>query len=341
MPRLNQLEDILFPIEQHPVFVRAKTDKGERRLSVPHKMAIVAKPSWRVLGIVSRSYRLVHNEEALAMAYECCRAVFPETKPSEWGVEAADAPATASYCHIDLSHNSAKLDFRFVPPDDRPELFGPFIRVTNSYNGQRALAFDVGFHRKVCKNGLVLPDTIIRFKFAHQHRDIGKTVQFEIAKDKLAGLKTMFTESLAAFRALVVRRAQFRPLICGVFGLRPPQPLKPGSREAEDWATLVSHLDVLVNRYTDELGENAYAAFNAVTDFASHPPDNRCVHRDRHGLQRLAGLWLSEFNRKCGGPNFQLADYLQELATPKARAAGPEVSVRGLRQINPPASATN
>jgi hypothetical protein len=25
------------------------------------------------------------------------------------------------------------------------------------------------------------------------------------------------------------------------------------------------------------LGDNAYAAFNAITEFASHPPVNRCV----------------------------------------------------------------
>ena len=30
-----------------------------------------------------------------------------------------------------------------------------FIRLTNSYNGLRAPAFDIGFHRKVCKNGLI------------------------------------------------------------------------------------------------------------------------------------------------------------------------------------------
>lgn len=55
----------------------------------------------------------------------------------------------------------------------------------------------------------------------------------------------------------------------------------------------------LSDRYIAEFGENAYAVFNAATDFASHPPANRFVCRERHSLQRLAGRWLSEFSEEC------------------------------------------
>jgi len=157
MPRLTQVDDVLFPVEEHPVFVSVPTESGERRLSVPEKKAIVNKKTNRVLGVVSRGYRLVTNREALDWAYQCCQTAFPETKPGEWEVKATDAPGTAGHCFIDLVHNSAALDFQFVPAKDRPDAFGPFIRVTNSYNGLRALAFDIGFLRKVCKNGLILP----------------------------------------------------------------------------------------------------------------------------------------------------------------------------------------
>jgi Domain of unknown function (DUF932) len=105
---------------------------------------------------------------------ECCRKVFPDTKDTEWEVKTSDGPATGGHCFIDLAHNSTALDFSIVPAQDPPDVFGPFIRVTNSYNGLRALAFDIGFLRKVCKNGLILPDTIIRFKFSHLRRDIGE-----------------------------------------------------------------------------------------------------------------------------------------------------------------------
>jgi hypothetical protein len=52
-------------------------------------------------------------------------------------------------CHIDLVHRTAALDFADVRAGQRPDAFGPFIRVTNSYSALRALAFDIGFYRKV------------------------------------------------------------------------------------------------------------------------------------------------------------------------------------------------
>ena len=165
MPRLIELNDILFPVEEHPVFVSVVEPGREWRLPVPDKKAIVNRTTRRVLGIVSRGYRLVTNREALDMARECCRTAFPETHTGERSETAIDAPATGGHCYIDLVHNSAVLDFQMVSAVDRPEVFGPFIRVTNSYNGLRALAFDVGFYRKVCKNGMILPDSVIRFKF--------------------------------------------------------------------------------------------------------------------------------------------------------------------------------
>jgi hypothetical protein len=104
---------------------------------------------------------------------------------------------------MDLVHNSPALDFDFVPAAERPEAFGPFIRVTNSYNGLRALAFDIGFYRKVCKNGLILPDSIIHFEFNHMWRDIGDRIQFVVSHERLAKLKTSFGKS----RTRVVRHA--------------------------------------------------------------------------------------------------------------------------------------
>jgi uncharacterized protein DUF932 len=134
-----------------------------------------------------------------------------------------DAPSTAGYCHFDLTHNSTALDFSFLPAAQRPEAFGPFIRVTNSYNGLRALAFDIGFFRKVCRNGLIVPDTIIRFKFVHLRRDIGQSISFNVARDRLAGLKASFGNLLGSLRDCAVPKADFPSLVRGALSLRPPE----------------------------------------------------------------------------------------------------------------------
>jgi len=314
MPRLTQLDDVLFPVEEHPVFVDVRTKSGVRRLPVPNKKAIVNVKTDRVLGVVGRSYRMVTNREALDRAYQCCRTAFPETKPSEWGVSTSDSPATGGHCYIDLVHNSTALDFTYVSAKDRPDVFGPFIRVTNSYNGLRALAFDIGFFRKVCKNGLIIPESIIRFKFTHLQREIGETIRFEIAHERLETLKASFSEYIGALRGCAVPRSEFEPLFCGVLLIRKPKDLTPKSPMAHDWGTLSQHLSTLCGRYKEELGENAYAVFNAITEFASHPLENRCVHRDRHSFQRLAGDWLSKFSQECLQQDFSLSKYLEKLA---------------------------
>lgn len=321
MPRLTGLDQVLFPVEEHPIYVSIGSDLFERQLKVPDKRALVHGKAQRVLGVVSNRCRLVTNQEALEMARECCKTVFPQTTASEWSVTAADAPATAAYCHMDLTHNSAALDFNFTPANEKPELFGPFIRVTNSYNGMRALRFSIGYYRKVCRNGLILPDVVIEFKFTHSRREIGERIQFSIAREKLSKLNGDFTQSMQGLRDFSLERLHFEPLILGALAIRAPKQAEPGSRAAEEWDALCLHVGTLSDRYTQELGENAYAAFNAITDLASHGQELPRVFRDRHGLQRLAGQWLSSFRHEIRKPEFTIEAYLTELnTTPLARS---------------------
>lgn len=326
MARLNKIEDIDFLVSEHPVYVITGNGDREKRLLVRDKKALVNDRNQRVLGIVSQSYRVVSNAEAIDMAHQCCRAVFPETKEVEWQINQVDAPSTAGYCHIDLVHNTSLLEFKDVPPDQKPDIFGPFIRVTNSFNGLRALGFDIGFYRKVCKNGLILPETVIRFKFSHSRQEIGKTLRFQVEKSRLDQLKMTFTESVAQLRSCAVELPQFEPLVCAVLQLRPPKSVAAeGLFDNEivdsdkaahpEWVALQKRLGDLNSRYANELGNNAYAAFNVVTEFASRPLINRCVRRDRHGMQRLAGAWLAGFNSACKQPGFSIANHLQKLTT--------------------------
>ena len=102
---------------------------------------------------------------------------------------------------------------------------------------------------------------------------------------------------------------------------RGPDPLEPDTPEADDWDVLSAHVWDLCNRYASDLGENAYAVFNAVTEFASHPPPNRLIRRERNSLQRSAGEWVSAFSQQCRQPGFDLTRYLASPQTAKAEAA--------------------
>ncbi len=41
------------------------------------------------------------------------------------------APSTGDPCFIDLAHNSAALNFSGLVANDKPEVYGPFVRVTS------------------------------------------------------------------------------------------------------------------------------------------------------------------------------------------------------------------
>jgi len=194
--------------------------------------------------------------------------------------------------------------------------------VTNSYTGLRALSFDIGFYRKVCTNGLIGPNSIVRFKFTHSRYVIGQTIKFDVANDRLETLKATYEDYFAALRDCEVRREKLEPFVLAVLLLQPPEQMLSNTREANEWVVLTTHVSELCARYSRDLGENAYSVLNAITDFASHPPLNRYVRRDRNSLQRLAGNWLVDFSQRCRKREFDLSQYLIELSKRDANARG-------------------
>lgn len=305
------LDDLLFEVEERPVYAGAGPG---RYTPVPGKKAIVNRKNGHVLGVVGRDYRLVTNKEAMEAARLCCRQVFPSTKPEEWQFSTAESPATRSSCAIDLVYNSAALNFSVVEPGDKPEAYGPFIRVANSYNGRRALGFEIGYMRKVCQNGLILPDSLIRFHYSHSRRDIGQIITFRIDSEKIARFQNGFSGMVNTLLARPIGREFFTPIVETVYGIVRPEEPKP----EEGWAELTGFLNRVCDGYATTLGENAYAVFNAVTDLASRPPQLPCFRRSRQSLQRAAGAWLPGFTSACRDPGFMLQEYLKGVSVEKA-----------------------
>lgn len=313
MKRLSKQHEILFPVTLAPLSARL----GTREVPVSDCRAVVNTRSGRVLGVVGRGYRLVTHAQALDMAFDCARAAFPETCPSDWQVAEVDAPATGSCYFIDLRLRSGRLDFHGLPGDSTPEVYGPFVRVTNSYNRSRALGFDIGYLRKACSNGLVVHDALIRFRMNHRKRDVGETVHFDISQERLAAHRAVFRSFLAKLQGCPVPASAFCELACAALGFAPPRCLdqaREAARQAQ-WRRLLAEVEAAGQRYATELGDNAYAVLNTVTELASRPPANPMVHRDRHSLQRLAGRWVGEFAAICGDAAFDVGAYLHSLAT--------------------------
>ncbi len=309
---IKDVDDLLFPIEECPVYAEQITHHGTRRINVRNKRALVNANTSSVLGVVSHNYQLVTNREALAMAYDCCNSLFPETSDSEWNVTSIQAPTTMSFCHIDLTHITTSLDFPLKLGHRMIDSYGPFIRMTNSYNTARALTFQIGFHRKICSNGLIMPDSIITFRFSHLRNALRTNPSFIFEPERLAKMRASLVQNINILEGYSIPRNRFQELIQIIIGIRRPKNAQKDQCVANDWSQLVKHIDIVAQRYIDELGENAYAALNTATDLASHPPENRCIFRTRHSLQQQAGLWMGNFSKACRNPEFTLDEYIRE-----------------------------
>ena len=337
MPRITEYRDLFFPVETRPIFTKIHDDWTKKELEIPNRKAVLNCRTNAVLGVVSKGYRLVTNQEACDYARLCARAVFEDTTEDEWDVSAVDAPESAIYCHMDLTHKTGKLDFDYVMVGTRkdvPDAYGPYIRVTNSYNGKRALVFTIGYYRKVCANGMTAPGKIISFSFPHTYSEIQSTIKFVVNHDRVRRMKRDFSEAFDGLRRYSLDEDYGKELVQSILAIRIPKNAReekeseqkePEEKEPKesserhdlsmnafqsDWQRLESHIECLYRKYATELGNNAYSALQAATDLASHPIENLCLRKDKNTLQRLAGEWMVDFRRECGDPSFDLSRYL-------------------------------
>ncbi len=127
------VEDLLFDVDQVAIEAVVGSNGSTRRISIPGKKALLNQRTGLLLGVVSRDYRVVTNQEAVKLAQEVCEKAFPGLSTVEWEAKRAAAPRTLSYAFIDLVHKTHVLNYwdSEIKKDDP---FTPFLRVTNSFN---------------------------------------------------------------------------------------------------------------------------------------------------------------------------------------------------------------
>ena len=313
------LQEILFPVQEVDVY--AETEPG-RRDKIPSKKALVNVDTRRVLSVVSDTYHLVLNKDALRLAERCCIAAFPNTAPANWRVFSVEAPRTGGHCRIDLTHKGVvpAYDWSFSKTaQDRHE---PFIRVTNSYNGTRRLAIHFGLVRCKCTNGMVVWDSSAKLSFKHDETDIKRRIEREIDEAKFRNIIEEFRCQAMLLHAVPIPQPCFRPVILSVLRIRKPEGL-PTDRQA-DWNWLEREIDLIAEKYVNEFGLNGEALANAITEVATHPPASghrySFIRRERHDRQRLVGIWVAEFGEGITRPDFNLVAYLDNPSSDRLQA---------------------
>lgn len=301
----------LFDIEEVPVFAAVRRHGTTRYLAAPRKKALIASDTGRIVGIVGESYRLFTNQQAVTLCQRFCRDAFPDTNPAEWIYEVGHGPQTRSWAAMDIRHRSHAMNLMGI--DGGPsDTYTPFARITNSYNGSRALRIDVGFMRDHCENGVIFEEKAASVSVPHTRAGI-HAIKIASPFSGMAALCDQFRETLSGVRAVRVTREEARSLVRLVIGW-PKLPENPKPIESLDQQALDADLENRLETYLRELGGNAYAAFNVMTDIAARPPQSTRFRRDRPHLERRAGAWLRDFNDVASRPGFSIPVHLKELA---------------------------
>ncbi|HRH98908.1 MAG TPA: hypothetical protein PLB55_23415, partial [Prosthecobacter sp.] len=87
---------------------------------------------------------------------------------------------------------------------------------------------------------------------------------------------------------------------------------KPEDKPAriEGLNALSSDFSSRLEGYQKELGSNAYAVFNTLTDIAARPPENACFQTGRDTLEKRSGRWLKELARQSQTTGFDLSRWI-------------------------------
>ena len=79
--------------------------------------------------------------------------------------------------------------------------FTPFLRVTNSFNGARALRFDIGFMRKHRSNGVIFEEEVATIK-ASLSKEALPQLKIEITSRSLPQMWDEFSRFITSVRSI-------------------------------------------------------------------------------------------------------------------------------------------
>ena len=316
----KNLDRIFFEVDLEPIFIEnnlfVKKDEHQTEQylfsndlrnqiykPVEKYKALIRVDTGHVFTIVTNNYKVITYQEAYEFGKKCFAIVFNTVTWDDMELFNITTTQTCSVCHIDIVHKSKKQDI-FAG-----DTWFPFIRITNSYNKTKALQFSYGFARGICKNGIIFNTKAIEIKLYHSKGvDIEASV-FNVDYSEIQKLEEEFIAQLYRLKKYYVDRRYVFALTCKALGIKIPSG-DATSKQINAFIETQNDIDKLCEKYFDELGANAYMAFNVITDFASNPSSSRAYYMD--SMQRKSHEWIEGFATEIKNDNFTFEKYLGE-----------------------------
>lgn len=301
----GNIEDAFFPINTSPVL----WDDGCHLQKIPGHKVIIDTRHGRPVGVVSDQYSIVTNQDAYYWADYVIRRIFPELSLQEFACYHVYMPKTRSFCRIDLIIPKAE----HTPFPDFPDPWTPFIRISNSYNRTISLKYEIGFCRWICLNGVIFGQKGIKISINHtgqiDPREIEAMVNKADGVELIESLWKAFDHKMMTLRGIRIPDSMALSVYCKAFNIKLDKD-KLSKIQKETWATKAEQITTAAKEYFAELGNNAYALMNVLTDFASYPTATSNTATLVHAYQRKVGNWIDDIIDASSKADFNLYDYI-------------------------------
>lgn len=303
------IEDLLFDVELRDLYSKFKPDNKQvnvKEIRIPNYKAVVNSNTGAVISVVSDDYKLISNKEAIEIGTEIFSRLYPQVDIKALIPFRVVAPQTMGSAHVDLIHRDVNFDVW------EQEKWLPFIRISNSYNRTVALSYEIGFVRALCSNGVLFKKDTMQLKYFHikENRiDIEKAVaQIGTSIDQFKGQCTKLSE-------LEFPRKFMVPLVFNTLNVNLKTPYNViDDRKWKRINSLIETTHNLTQLYFDAIGDNAYSAFNVLSDLVSNG-DVNCYLPGYYLHVRSyfckPNSWAEQFIQESDKKDFKITNYLE------------------------------
>ena len=312
------LKKAFFPVAVRPAFWMDAKDKQHY---IPGQKVLVDAERDYPLAVVSERYHLITNEEAYRMADVIVRGVFGGYTLGNFQCYNIIMPSTRSSCRMDfiIPHN------QFSAFGDARESYTPFLRISNSYNRTLVLRYEIGFCRWICLNGCIFGKKSYTATFVHSLQKRQRSVYDAIAEARrtIGSIEDIWADlerKLTALSEITVPFEFALPVFCQVFGVPDVDKEDVSLSVADRHVARAEHFLEQAGSYYRDLGPNAYALFNALTDFASFPDGSSMTGTAVHGYQRRVGDWVDGIVEDAGARDFVFEKTIPDAARKSEKA---------------------
>ncbi len=253
------MQHIIEQLDSQGAFFNVREEKIQTASGtlIPGKKALINANTNEAMGIVSSRYKTVSNEEVFTAFVK--------------SLEASDIDTTDAQVNVKFSHGGARtmVDMIFPKYEIQVDQDVSQLRITtlNSYDGAWRYMSKAGAIRMACMNGQVLGSIVAGYSSLHT-----PSLDIDQGAESIITMIQQFQEAKEYWAQLLqkptTREMELR-VMAKFFGNAPTKMNKEEIEQFEKRPQVV-HFTGTLKGYQDLMGRNAYALYNALSDYVTH-----------------------------------------------------------------------